>query len=608
MLKLHTTLFFSLMALASLGIGLGFDPIKEPAKAQAMYLAPESFLFYRLHLPDGRVQLLEKKFATQGSIAGAGGWSGTVKGDRIIIRAPAEKPNNPTVITFRNGIPIMAVRGNAKRDLRRSWKKPQLPYEESPLFECMADLPPPSDNPDGYWQDGRLTFPYGNPNKSALLYAGIGILVLWLVFIPHMIARITGLLLSAICLGLLFWTASRGGLLAFFFGAGAVGAARFIRFFKRKSVWLSIVAFCVAVAVWFIVAPPQLVTRGSEKDEKGWSNRIRLELWQAAPRMMADAPSGWKISPPGPAYVDWYQPFGKIVYSVTLINDHLTWMASHGWMLRFGYMLVWFVVLSLTGWFAVKTRNAVPFGCWAAIAIAAWFNPVTVGRWSIFVWVPAVVATSAMAMSRTWLQRKSVSVCLLVAMLAASLATACLYSCGKSDSGKIPSIHAEGRRVTIGGVNPNTWVVDDGFALGGLMFGRDIRYFYHKNPYCDPIGYVKSIEDLPSTGIRRLILAGRSGDAFLRKTCSDATGPKGLPPEIIFLSPPFPPQAVPTTIWSRSSVAMYLGEFATWYSPEYADVPSWVKIVPGTVRYFPEWMTYVLGEMPKAASPDQLLR
>ena len=582
--------------------------MKEPAKANAMYLAPENFILYRLRLPNGRIQLLEKNFEKPGTLRGSGGWSGTVKGDTVTIRTPAAKTDKPAVITFHGGIPTTAARGKTSIDLKAGWKSPLFPYEESPLFECMADIPPLPDNPDGYWQDGRLTFPYENPNRSALLYAGLGILALWLALVPCKAARIAGLLSSAACLGLLFWTASRGGLLAFFFGAGAVGIVRFIRLFKRKSVWLGLGMSCIAIAAWFIVAPPRIVTRGSEKDENGWSNRIRLELWQAAPRMMADAPSGWKISPPGPAYVDWYQPFGKIVYPCTLINDHLTRMASYGWTLRFGYVLAWFAILSLTGWFAVKTRNAVPFGCWAAIAIAAWFNPVTAGPWSIFVWMPALAATAAMAMSRAWLRRKPVLICLSISALSASLATAYIYFCGKSASRNIPSIHAEGRRVAIGGANPNTWVVDDGFALGGLMFGRDIRYFYHKNPCAAPIGYVKSIDDLPPTGIRRLILAGRSGDDFLRKTCSDSSGPKGLPPEIIFLSPPFPPQAIPAAVWTRSSVSLYLGEFATWYSQEYANLPPWVKIVPGTARYFPEWMGYALGEMPKATSRDQFLR
>lgn len=597
--------FFCMLNCVGSGADFGFDPTKNPSMACQMYLAPESFLFYRLRFPDGRILLLEKNFEKKGELMGIGGWSGFVNGGNALVKAPP--PNDSTSIAFNNGKPISASRGTMKKDLKQDWVTPHLGYEESPLFECMADIPPSPANPDGYWQDGRLTFPYENPNRSALLYAGLGVLALWLLMIPRRIACVAGLTLSALCLALLFWTASRGGLLAFFFGAGVVVFSRFIEFFRRKSVWICLMLVFAAIGIWFTVAPPKLVTRGSEQNANGWSNRIRVELWQAAPRMMVDAPEGWKISPPGPAYVDWYQPFNKIVYACTLINDHLTRMASYGWYMRFIYVFAWVFVLSLTGWFAIKTRNAVPFGCWSVIAIAAWFNPVTVGKWSVFVWLPAVVASSALIMSCAWLRRVSILICMLFSALSASFAVASIYSYGKSSARAIPSIHTEGRHVVIGGANPTVWVVDDGFALGGLMFGRDIRDYYHKNPCGDPIGYVKNVEDLPSSGIRRLVLAGRAGDDFLRKTCSDAAGPRGIPPEIVFLSPPFPPQAIPKAVWARSEVTMYIGEFATWYSSEYNDVPSWVKIIPGTVRYFPGWMYYAIGEQAKSPRPNQFL-
>ena len=606
MIRKGTCIALLLVSQIASGMNLAFDPIKEPQKAQQMYLAPESFLFYRLRFPNGQAMLLEKNFAKPGTLAGAGGWSGSIQGSNAVLRTPKTTPGGSAALVFKDGIPTTASRGKTARNLKNEAPL-RLPYDESPLFECMSERPPASDNPDGYWQDGRLTFPYGNPNQSALLYAGLGILALWLILKPHKAAWITGGAISLLCLALLFWTASRGGLLAFIFGAGSVCILRFRRFFKLKSVWIGLAVLFMTIGIWFSVAPPKLVTRGSGEGANGWSNRVRLELWRAAPKMMVDAPGGWQITPPGPAYVDWYQPFGNIFYSGTLMNDHLTRMASCGWPLRFGYAFAWFLVLSLTGWFALTTKNAVPFGSWAAIAIASWFNPVTVGKWSFFVWLPAIAATLALIMSRTWLRRKPVIACTLLSTVAATLSVMGIYSLGQSGLQQVPAIHTEGRRVMIGGKMPSIWVVDDGFALGGLMFARDIRDYYRKNPRSRPIGYVKSVDDLPPSGVRRLVLAGRAGDAFLRKTCSSAAGPQGLPPELVFLSPPFPPMAIPQAVWKYSTVTMYLGEFATWYSPEYDQLPQWVKRVPGTVRYFPKWMHYALGEQQQEPTRHQFL-
>ena len=593
--KSHISALCLFLPLAVLGMKLDFDPVSEPEKTRLMYLAPEGFLFYRLRLPDGQVQLLEKDFSKKGAVRGADGWKGSINDGRAVIRTPRSGKIRPAEITFLNGMPTMASRGAKHADLGTEGERPLLPYDESPLFECMAERMPPSSNPDGYWQDGRLSFPYENPNSSAILYAGIGILALLIALRPGKIAVATGLSISSICLALLFWTASRGGLLAFFTGAGSVLALRFRAILKKKSVLIAMGAAFVCVGIWFCVAPPRLVTRGSGKGGEGWSNRVRLELWHTAPKMMVDAPGGWKISKPGPAYVDWYQPFGHIAYSGSLMNDHLTWMAAHGWTLRFAYVFAWFMALALAGRFALETKNAVPFGCWSALAIAAWFNPVLSEERAVFIWLPAVAATVPMFFKREWLKPKPVFACAAIAAAGAAAAMSAICILGSAQPRQSPQIHAEGRRVAIGGERPDTWVVDDGFALGGLMFGRDIRAYFRKNPGSIPIGYVKNVEDLPKLGIRRLALAGRAGDDYLRKTCSSPDGPRGLPPEIVFLSPPFPPQAIPAAVFAASKVSMYVGEFATWHSREYDSPPAWMTVVPGTIRYFPEWMRYATG-------------
>ena len=186
----------------------------------------------------------------------------------------------------------------------------------------------------------------------------------------------------------------------------------------------------------------------------------------------------------------------------------------------------------------------------------------------------------------------------LAASVAAGLTLAAIAAIGAGSANEMPLVRTEKRRVTVNGENPSIWIVDDGLALGGLLFGRDIRGFYRQNPGALPVGYVKRVDDLPERGVRRLVLAGRAGDDFLRKVCSDPAA-RGLPPEVIFISPPFPPQAVPAVVLRQSRVRLYVGEFATWYSDSYDRPADWVRIVPSAALYLPDWMSM-------ATAPDSL--
>lgn len=573
----------------------GFDIVRKPQQAAEIYCAREGFLFYFMRMPDGSLRRLERDLSRPGDLIGFRRWSGTVKGDVVTIRTDPKPKGGPAEFTFRRGRPVSVSYRGKTTPLTQGWRPPRYPDDESPLFDCMRDQPEAANsNPDAKWQDGRLAFPYENPNQSGLLYAGLGILSLGLLLVRRKWAVALGALLSGACLVLLLLTASRGGLLAYFFGAVPALAWRFRSVFSSRWFWPALTGLVIAAAVWMTTAPPRLVTRGSGEGRSGWSNRIRVELWRAAPRMMLDAPGGWKISDPGPAYVDWYQPAHKLAYTGSLMNDHLTRMAAYGWLGRFAYVMSWAALFVFCGIFFRRTGNGVPLGAWVALAVGAWFNPVTSGPWSFFVWLPALLASLPLVCRRGWLNRTLAAEGALAAAGLSLAVLAAVAALGSATDVR-PTVKTEARRVTVNGTEPTTWIVDDGYALGGMLFGRDVREFYRANPSAPAVGYVKRTADLPAAGIRRLVLAGRAGDDYLREVCSDPSGLRPLPPEIVFLSPPFPPQAVPAPVLQSSRVRLYVGEFATWYSDAYARPPDWVRVVPGAARYLSDWMAIATG-------------
>ena len=71
---------------------------------------------------------------------------------------------------------------------------------------------------------------------------------------------------------------------------------------------------------------------------------------------------------------------------------------------------------------------------------------------------------------------------------------------------------------------------------------------------------------------------------------------RNLPAEVTFISPPFPPSAVPAGLLSSCRVRLVVGEFAARYDAEYADAPEWVTIVPAMELYIYGWMRYVVGD------------
>ena len=156
-------------------------------------------------------------------------------------------------------------------------------------------------------------------------------------------------------------------------------------------------------------------------------------------------------------------------------------------------------------------------------------------------------------------------------------------------------IHVDKGRVYVKGINPQVWIADDGKALGGVLACKDIRGYYAYDPRTPSVGYVSRVKDLPDN-INRLVLAGEMGDKWMRMMSKGGVDIQTkVPKEVVFISPPFPPSALPEGFLKSCKVSIVIGEFTARYEPEYDNPPPWVKVVPAMELYITGWMQYALG-------------
>lgn len=592
----QTAFLIAAMTLVAHGGGMGFDPIAQPEKAREIYLAPMNSVIWRMRQPDGSFRAFEKVIGSDGLFRAASGWRGRRKGDQFVVNSGANEPGGPYRLTFLSGRLARLECPGRTNEFAVGSARPRLPPAASPLLDYMDSAP---QDPkaiamaaEGKWaKSGRLRFPYGNPNKSGAFYAILALFSLMLLALRSRKAQVAGCLASVLFVGLLLATGSRGALVGFAVGLLPVLCFRGRRLVRSRRFWIVACVMLAVVGTAVFAFRPRMLTRGFGEGKKGWSNRIRTELWAAAPKMMADAPDGWGFCGAGPAYVNWYQPYEKICFTGTLMNDHLNRMVEWGRIGRCGYVFGILAVLWLLAVAAKKTDEAAPLGAALAFVVAMWFNPISR---EADLWVLSLLPVLCLAVFHRRRLPRGRGVLLALALAAVSSAAAMggLYSHGLRTKAVRPSVRAKGTRVMVGGSSPSTWVVDDGQALGGILFGKDLRALYRANSWVPAIGYVSDIGDLPAH-VSRLALAGGAGDAWLRKISADEAARRDLPQEVVFISPPFPPQAIPPPLLQSCRVRVIVGEFACWYSRDYDDPPAWVTIVPGAERYIPHWLGLV---------------
>ena len=568
------------------------------------YFAPENQLFYRMRYPGGGYREFQRDLNEPSRMTGAGGWRAKLApGGVITVTGPG--PKGPERWVFDRGRLVSCVRPGetnevAYAEVRRPPEDAEPPFHFGSVQEKTLHRKSYAKTPrsirqllGGKWRrSGRLSWPFENPNENGFLYCSLAILSLALTALRRRALRILGVGLAFAFLAPLLMTASRGSFLALAAGLVPLAAVRFRALVRSRWTYVALAAALALGAVWFGTHDSRLLTRGF-RGKSSWSNEVRLEMWRMAAPMMVDAPGGGKMNP-GKAYLDWYEDFDRFTAPGSLMNDHLSKMVRLGWPLRAAYVFGWSVLLLGMLFTAFRTRRAVPAGVGVALAVAAWFNPLLVNR---ALWAVPAAALVLFVLDRPWRFARqwawAAGCAALVTVL--SLATAVGLGLATPRPYGLP-VFADGPRVSVGAKDPEAWVVDDGLSLGGAFACKEIRSGVLALPNVRSVGYVRACADLPARRIRRLVLGGEAGDEWLRAVSSDAKLRERLPAEVVFVSPPFPPSAIPPALFACARVKYVTGEFNARYDREFDAPPDFVEIVPAMELYLNGWIRYAAAE------------
>lgn len=579
--------FFALSVPESVAAyGVKWTPGDDEAAAGA-YLVADSAFEMRMRQPDGQVRVFHRDFAEPNKLYGDDPWVGEDVGGGVFrILTNPEFKGGRTGFVFQEGHLVRMAFGRKDHSFRRVpfpastnsleslWPRELSESEASELFATWKA------------EGGRWRLGYANPNKGGCLCAELAVLALALLLFCGRRKWLcaAGAVLGVVALFLLAKTESRSAFVAVAAGSAVLVAFRARSLFSPKRLLLAAAVLAVIAGIICFSGVGRRFTTGIV-DVSGESDSFRVNVWSAAPKMMVDAPSGWGLGRSGAAYTGWYQRPTEFKVARTLVNSHLTWLVEFGWFGRFVY--VWAVVGGILLLLALALCGAspLPAALFLSLFTAGLFNSVME---SPTLWILPAASLAMLALVRPrGKARLAVAASLASGAAFSALALVVLAvvgTCGRTP----PEIHASVGKVVVNGKRAKTWVVDDNVVLGRGFLGKELRMYYAAFPQEPPLGFVWSVDDLPN-GVEHVVLAGRRGVDFLellRKNPGSADGFKS----ITFVSPPFAASSLPPELASRRGVKVFQGELAARHTPDAANPPPFLTIVPGAELYLPGWM------------------
>lgn len=355
----------------------------------------------------------------------------------------------------------------------------------------------------------RWQFGFDNPNKLAVVAAELVLVGLALACSARRFARILGTALAVGSLYILLHTFSRGGIAALAVASVPLALA-ILRCMKSVRPLVKMSLLTVAVGVCVLSIQMGVVGRlvlGLSGDDRSVGNR--LELWQATPRMIQDAPFGWGIGKSGEAYMQWYQPLDRKERYRTLVNSHLTWIVETGLVGGVIWLLGWGVVLSLGFIIGHRQGSWLCWAEWVALFVAALFSSVC-ESWCL--WIIPVMTLVCVLVSLRW------SFLRLALFWGIGLTgfLGCVASAAHvlRDEEGSPQIRKRDYGIQIGRKNPLFWLVPDSKVLGGEMYPREIREFLIDHPTVSFV-IVQDARQIPDDA-EVVVVCGEAEDAGRR--------------------------------------------------------------------------------------------
>lgn len=341
----------------------------------------------------------------------------------------------------------------------------------------------------------------GNPNKTAVL---IGCLMALSWALAHLRRGGFAMALAAFtALGAcLIHTYSRGGVIA------AV-AGQLVLLAKAARPWpharmIGILLAVAALVTYASLDATDAARRFGQSPTTDRSIGNRLDIWRSAPRMMADAPSGWGFGRSGWAYTQWYQSTATRYEYRTLVNSHLTWMAELGWPGRIAYLAVVFAILAVC--WPQRSGSAVPLAVWVVFLCGAAFSSTME---SPVLWaLPAAALIHRIRnrhVARVWPTGVAWA-SILVLTLAIAASVALLGTLAASS----PSIHGSPSKVRVGHNGPLFILADPDPRVLGTHYGIEVRQSTQQRQWIVSKGLKeRNLHASPEA----IILSGRPSDS-----------------------------------------------------------------------------------------------
>lgn len=564
------------------------------------YFAPLSILpcgVWRMKTPDGGIRLFACPWEGEPQLKSSDGWLADTDGVKSWVMTPPGA--SPALkIGYEDGRPVSLEVDGSMRSLASAgpvtYDGGFIPEIRWPDFwaKHMDPRSKPLLDREQSWKEGkRLRLWFSQPNQGGAFFATLFSLALVLVVCAQSVLwRVLGGALSLLWLGGILLTQSRGSLVAAFVAACLVTACHFhargLLTWKRLVLILVSLSFAGALACGaFALAS----NRGAADYRQ--SNEYRALLWKTFPRIMCDAPWGWGWGRVGAAYTNWYSSPDDWTYRRNLVNDHFTALAALGWLGGGLYLFGWIVGLLGLLRLAWRGGTPVPLAAWSVMAVTSFFNVILSAR--TILWIP-IACLLPLLFERRWRNLRFWILPTVTGLVCTCGFLLAVYCVGNAFERSLV-ISRRGGAVLLGGENPRTWLVVDTDVQGSVFMPREeIREPFESNEDLPSIGVVNDLDALEGNKVRRLVLSGRHCAEFLRRHAADGFR-RGIPSEIVFLSPGFSAAAIPPELHARARVRVVMGEFAARYYPDMANPPDWATVVKGAEVYMPGWLRYVIS-------------
>lgn len=579
--------------LRAIFLALTFAPsLLTGAEVSVFY--PVNATFYRLLAPDGSERMFERSVFDRSHLFGEGDWEGKLLGQEATLTSDdLKQPNKGTFYTFRRGLlaewtqdgqpqPVPPAHTQALSQLERYPTKAEI---EALVDKARAQ----SDIWDG---SGRLRVLSKNPNVTSLC---AGLLVLIFVGLAlgcaSVWARILCGGLAAAFLAGVFATGSRSGFLAV--GTGLAVELGFVAIRHLRPLrLLSALLVCGLVGGLFLTFGPARFTRELLK-----SDELRSDIHRTFPAMLADSPAGVGFGNSGATYDVWYRN-PEIKRTVrTLVGSHQTLLLELPNALRVLYLSGWALLFAWLWAIALKTQHTVPLALATAVFVAGFFNPIFESALTYL--VPGLGLVEAVGISvrhqHMLFSRKGVLLTVFACLLLGGGLVAALCGLGQRSRASV-RLSVSPKAVCVADERPHTWVVNDEFALGGWLYtGQEVLGYYADHAEASGLALTDSLDALPAK-VERLVLAGRSVEAYLQRWKDPQRRVTLCKPQaLLLLSPSVNPASLPRDLVSVVRLRAVVGSLAApglGLTPD--ALPLGTRLAPGALVYIPGWVTLAL--------------